>query len=223
MLLLLRGARAASAASTAVAAGASAGRCISSRLTAVSALSSGGRRRKGQRRGEAKPPSPPPPPPEPLPRHGETSSSKNKSGARPSVEAKKNRPVELEEARGPRSPERGGARKGGTPPPPQQQQQEKAKAKRAVRWKCASGCGACCKLDKGPDFPTPDEIFADHPDYLQVGPSTTLAFFSIREQRECFLIKDARFRSIRAWNLLLCISGATDGDDVGHACSCTGA
>ena len=223
MLLLLRGARAASAASTAVAAGASAGRCISSRLTAVSALSSGGRRRKGQRRGEAKPPSPPPPPPEPLPRHGETSSSKNKSGARPSVEAKKNRPVELEEARGPRSPERGGARKGGTPPPPPQQQQEKAKAKRAVRWKCASGCGACCKLDKGPDFPTPDEIFADHPDYLQVGPSTTLAFFSIREQRECFLIKDARFRSIRAWNLLLCANGAADGDDAIHACSCTGA
>jgi len=173
MLLLLRGARAASAASTAVAAGASAGRCISSRLTAVSALSSGGRRRKGQRRGEAKPPSPPPPPPEPLPRHGETSSSKNKSGARPSVEAKKNRPVELEEARGPRSPERGGARKGGTPPPPPQQQQEKAKAKRAVRWKCASGCGACCKLDKGPDFPTPDEIFADHPDYLQLYRSMT--------------------------------------------------
>jgi uncharacterized protein len=220
-MLLLRGARAASAASTAVAAGASAGRCISIRLTAVAALSSGGRRRKGQRRGEAKPPSPSPlpPPPQPLPRHGETPSSKKKSGSRPSFDAKKNRPAELEQARGPRSPERGEARKGGT----QQQQQEKAKAKRAVRWKCASGCGACCKLDKGPDFPTPDEIFADHPDDLQVGPSTTSASFSIREKRECFLIKDARFRSIRAWNLLLCANGATDGDDVGHACSCTGA
>jgi len=223
MLLLLRGARAASAASTAVDAGA--GRSISIRLTAVAALSSGGRRRKGQRRGVAKPPSPspppPPPPPQPLPRHGETPSSNKKSGARTSVEAKKSHPAEMERARGPQSPERGEERKGRTPPP--QQLQEKAKAKRQVRWKCASGCGACCKLDKGPDFPTPDEIFADHPDYLQVGPSTTLAFFSIREQRECFLIKDARFRSIRAWNLLLCISGATDGDDVGHACSCTGA
>ncbi|TKV95975.1 hypothetical protein SEVIR_9G398600v4 [Setaria viridis] len=169
-MLLLRGARAASAASTAVAASASAGRSISMRLTAMAAMSSGGRRRKGQRRGEAKPPPPsPPPPPPPLPRHGETPSSKKKSGARPSVEAKKNRPAELEEARGPRRPEGGEARKGAA----QQRPQEKAKAKRAVRWKCASGCGACCKLDKGPDFPTPDEIFADHPDDLQLYRSMT--------------------------------------------------
>ncbi|KAG2551736.1 uncharacterized protein LOC120652287 [Panicum virgatum] len=170
-MLLLRGARAASAASTAVAAGA--GRSISIRLTAVAALSSGGRRRKGQRRGVAKPPSPspPPPPPQPLPRHGETPSSNKKSGARTSVEAKKSHPAEMERARGPRSPERGEERKGRTPPP--QQLQEKAKAKRQVRWKCASGCGACCKLDKGPDFPTPDEIFADHPDDLQLYRSMT--------------------------------------------------
>ncbi|OEL38213.1 hypothetical protein BAE44_0000766 [Dichanthelium oligosanthes] len=170
-MLLLRGARAASAASTVVAAGASAGRSTSIRLTVIAALSSGGRRRKGQRRGEAKPPSPPPPPPQPLPRHGETPSSKKKPGARPSVETKKNRLSELEEARGPRRPEGGEARKGGTQQ--QQQQQEKAKTKRAVRWKCASGCGACCKLDKGPDFPTPDEIFADHPDDLQLYRSMT--------------------------------------------------
>ena len=112
MLLLLRGARAASAASTAVDAGA--GRSISIRLTAVAALSSGGRRRKGQRRGVAKPPSPspPPPPPQPLPRHGETPSSNKKSGARTSVEAKKSHPAEMERARGPQSPERGEERKG---------------------------------------------------------------------------------------------------------------
>ncbi|PWZ52635.1 hypothetical protein Zm00014a_017683 [Zea mays] len=162
-MLLLRGARAASAwaASTAVSAGASSSRSISIRLAPVAALSSGGRKRKGQRRGEAKPPSPPPPPP--LPRQGETPSSKKKSGARPSGEGKKSRLVELEEARGPRRAEGGEARKGNT-----QQQQEKAKAKRLVKWKCASGCGACCKLDKGPDFPIPDEIFADHPDDLQL-------------------------------------------------------
>ncbi|XP_066350675.1 uncharacterized protein [Miscanthus floridulus] len=162
-MLLLRGARAAAsawAASTAVAAGASGGRSISIQLTPVAALSSGGRKRKGQRRGEAKPPSPP----QPLPRQSKTPSSKKKSGPRPSGEAKKNRPVELEEERGPRRPEGGEARKGNT----QQQLQEKAKVKRLVRWKCASGCGACCKLDKGPDFPTPDEIFADHQDDLQL-------------------------------------------------------
>jgi uncharacterized protein len=170
-MLLLRGARAASAwaASTAVSAGASSSRSISIRLAPVAALSSGGRKRKGQRRGEAKPPSPPPPPP--LPRQGETPSSKKKSGARPSGEGKKSRLVELEEARGPRRPEGGEARKGNTQQ--QQQQEEKAKAKRLVKWKCASGCGACCKLDKGPDFPIPDEIFADHPDDLQVAPFKT--------------------------------------------------
>jgi len=171
-MLLLRGARAAWAASTAVAAGASGGRSISIRLIPVAALSSGGRKRKGQRRGEAKPPSPPPP--QPLPRQSETLSSKKKSGAKPSGEAKKSRrPVELGEARGPRRLEGSEARKGNVQ---QQQQQEKAKAKRLVRWKCASGCGACCKLDKGPDFPTPDEIFADHPDDLQVAPFTSCSF-----------------------------------------------
>ncbi|WVZ57032.1 hypothetical protein U9M48_007476, partial [Paspalum notatum var. saurae] len=77
--------------------------------------------------------------------------------------AKKYRAVEVVEVRGPRRPEGGETRKGSA-----QQPQEKAKAKRPVRWKCASGCGACCKLDKGPDFPTPDEIFADHPDDLQL-------------------------------------------------------
>lgn len=180
-MLLLRGARAASAASTAVAAGASAGRSISMRLTAMASMSSGGRRRKGQRRGEAKPPPPTPTPP-PLPRHGETPGSKKKKfGASPSVEAKKNRPAELEEGRGPRRPG-GEARKGGLQ---QRPPQEKAKPKRAVRWKCASGCGACCKLDKGPDFPTPDEIFADHPDDLHVGPSATSATMGLFPDERC--------------------------------------
>ena len=42
------------------------------------------------------------------------------------------------------------------------------KPKRVVKWRCATGCGACCKLDKGPEFPSPDEVFADYPDHLQV-------------------------------------------------------
>lgn len=28
-------------------------------------------------------------------------------------------------------------------------------------WRCVEGCGACCKLDKGPAFATPEEIFED--------------------------------------------------------------
>ncbi|XP_059428190.1 uncharacterized protein LOC132161976 [Corylus avellana] len=28
-------------------------------------------------------------------------------------------------------------------------------------WRCVEGCGACCKLDKGPSFVTPEEVFSD--------------------------------------------------------------
>ncbi|ERN03352.1 hypothetical protein AMTR_s00003p00245120 [Amborella trichopoda] len=33
--------------------------------------------------------------------------------------------------------------------------------RKEVQWKCIEGCGACCKLDKGPSFATPEEIFDD--------------------------------------------------------------
>nr|XP_043634049.1 uncharacterized protein LOC122605211 [Erigeron canadensis] len=31
-------------------------------------------------------------------------------------------------------------------------------------WQCINNCGACCKLDKGPAFPSPEEIFDDDSD-----------------------------------------------------------
>lgn len=34
-------------------------------------------------------------------------------------------------------------------------------------WQCVQNCGACCKLDKGPDFPSAEEIF-DDPSDIQV-------------------------------------------------------
>ncbi|KAJ8646480.1 hypothetical protein MRB53_008228 [Persea americana] len=33
-------------------------------------------------------------------------------------------------------------------------------------WSCSQGCGACCKLDKGPAFATPEEIL-DYPDHVK--------------------------------------------------------
>ncbi|KAK1300837.1 hypothetical protein QJS10_CPB13g01731 [Acorus calamus] len=33
-----------------------------------------------------------------------------------------------------------------------------------ITWRCVEGCGACCKLDKGPSFLTPEEIFSDPSD-----------------------------------------------------------
>ncbi|TVU46947.1 hypothetical protein EJB05_06521 [Eragrostis curvula] len=149
-MLLLRGVRAASTAA------AGAARSVSIRLNPVAALSSspspGGRRKKGQRRGQPEPPAPAPPQPV------REAPGKKKPSARP-AEGKKNRAAV--EVRGPPRLD-GQAGKGTQQPPPQE------KPKRLVRWKCATGCGACCKLDKGPDFPTPDEIFADHPDHLEV-------------------------------------------------------
>ncbi|TXG59080.1 hypothetical protein EZV62_016909 [Acer yangbiense] len=32
------------------------------------------------------------------------------------------------------------------------------------QWRCVERCGACCKLDKGPAFATPEEIFDDPSD-----------------------------------------------------------
>ena len=149
-MLLLRAARAATAAST-FAAGARRKPGLLpiaiGGLSSSSGAPSGGRRRKGQRRGEAKPQ------PQPLPGHSEIP-SKKKPTAR-SAKDRKARPGE--EAQG---------------PPGQEIEFEfvklPEKPKRVVKWKCATGCGACCKLDKGPEFPTPDEVFADYPDHLQV-------------------------------------------------------
>ncbi|XP_057741890.1 uncharacterized protein LOC130960491 isoform X2 [Arachis stenosperma] len=36
-----------------------------------------------------------------------------------------------------------------------------ASEKKEARWRCVEGCGACCKLEKGPSFPSPEEIFTD--------------------------------------------------------------
>ncbi|XP_039115663.1 uncharacterized protein LOC120251192 [Dioscorea cayenensis subsp. rotundata] len=44
----------------------------------------------------------------------------------------------------------------------------KGEKKMAPKWQCSRGCGACCKLDKGPSFPSPEEIFIDDPNNLQL-------------------------------------------------------
>lgn len=145
-MLLLRAARASPAMAAVV-------RCKPTRLTPIAGLSSssgGGRRKKAGRRGEAKPPPPPPPPPPPRLRGDETK-KKKKPDVRTAAEAAQG--LQRHEVE----------RRKKQPPPPKQE-----KAKRVVRWKCAAGCGACCKLDKGPDFPSPEEIFAEHPEDLKL-------------------------------------------------------
>lgn len=36
--------------------------------------------------------------------------------------------------------------------------------KKETKWHCVEGCGACCKLQKGPSFPSPEEYFDDPSD-----------------------------------------------------------
>lgn len=177
-MLLLRAARAATAAS-AVAAGARRKPGLLpiaiAGLSSSSGAPSGGRRKKGQRRGEAKPQ------PQPLPGHAEPP-SKKKTNARPAKD-RKVRP--LEEALRPPSQEI------------EMRKQQPEKPKRVVRWRCATGCGACCKLDKGPEFPTPDEIFADHPDQLQlykgmIGPDGWCTNYD-KSNRTCNIYQDRPF------------------------------
>ncbi|GMP85326.1 hypothetical protein CsSME_00038530 [Camellia sinensis var. sinensis] len=40
--------------------------------------------------------------------------------------------------------------------------------RKEVRWKCVEDCGACCKLEKGPSFATPEEIFQDPSDVQHI-------------------------------------------------------
>ncbi|XP_027775264.1 uncharacterized protein LOC107031193 isoform X3 [Solanum pennellii] len=37
-------------------------------------------------------------------------------------------------------------------------------------WQCIQNCGACCKLEKGPNFPTAEEIF-DDPSDIEIVPT----------------------------------------------------
>nr|BAJ86900.1 predicted protein [Hordeum vulgare subsp. vulgare]BAJ90227.1 predicted protein [Hordeum vulgare subsp. vulgare] len=140
---------------------------------------SGGKRRKGQRRGEAKP--------QPQPQPSEIASNK-KANARPARD-RKARPVAEEEAQGPSGQ--------GQEIELRKQPPAGEKPKRVVRWRCATGCGACCKLDKGPEFPTPDEVFADYPDHLQlyksmIGPDGWCTNYD-KSNRTCNIYQDRPF------------------------------
>lgn len=47
--------------------------------------------------------------------------------------------------------------------------------KKTPVWQCVENCGACCKLDKGPTFPSAEEIFDDPSDVEVYFPTLLLA------------------------------------------------
>ncbi|KAK1400088.1 Retinoic acid-induced 3 [Heracleum sosnowskyi] len=60
-------------------------------------------------------------------------------------------------------------------------------------WQCVKSCGACCKLDKGPSFPSPDEIFDDPSDIelfrSMIGPDGWCVHFEM-SSRTCKIYAD---------------------------------
>ncbi|KAL5546264.1 hypothetical protein UlMin_005951 [Ulmus minor] len=60
-------------------------------------------------------------------------------------------------------------------------------------WRCVDGCGACCKLDKGPSFATPEEIFDDPSDIQlyrsMIGPDGWCVHYE-KTTRKCSIYSD---------------------------------
>ncbi|KAF8395043.1 hypothetical protein HHK36_018982 [Tetracentron sinense] len=65
--------------------------------------------------------------------------------------------------------------------------------RKEASWKCAQNCGACCKLDKGPSFATPEEIFQDPSDVQlyrsMIGPEGWCIHFE-QTTRTCSIYPD---------------------------------
>ncbi|KAK9291151.1 hypothetical protein L1049_009339 [Liquidambar formosana] len=62
--------------------------------------------------------------------------------------------------------------------------------KKEPSWRCVQNCGACCKLDKGPAFATPEEIFEDpsdisveRPYFCRVEPDIFQTLYGIDKKR----------------------------------------
>ncbi|KAM7526277.1 hypothetical protein LguiA_016179 [Lonicera macranthoides] len=60
-------------------------------------------------------------------------------------------------------------------------------------WQCVERCGACCKLEKGPTYPSPDEIFDDPSDVQLykslIGPDGWCINFE-KSTRKCSIYSD---------------------------------
>lgn len=65
--------------------------------------------------------------------------------------------------------------------------------KKEPLWRCVENCGACCKLDKGPSFVTPEEVFDDPADIelyrSMIGPDGWCVHFE-KSTRKCSIYPD---------------------------------
>ncbi|XP_061353935.1 uncharacterized protein LOC133298620 [Gastrolobium bilobum] len=68
--------------------------------------------------------------------------------------------------------------------------------KKELSWHCVEGCGACCKLDKGPSFASPEEIFTD-PSHVElykslIGPDGWCIHYE-KSTRKCSIYSERPF------------------------------
>ncbi|KAJ6743296.1 hypothetical protein OIU85_017275 [Salix viminalis] len=84
-------------------------------------------------------------------------------------------------------------------------------SKKEPLWGCVEGCGACCKLAKGPAFATPEDIFTDPSDIelykSLIGPDGWCIHYekstrkcSIYPDRPYFLSCGARYIRVTIWH-----------------------
>lgn len=71
--------------------------------------------------------------------------------------------------------------------------------KREPQWQCVKNCGACCKLDKGPTFPSPEEVFDDESDVEVSFYFFTIWMSFIRCFARLFMSMAFSFSTIEAW------------------------
>ncbi|XP_071722105.1 uncharacterized protein [Rutidosis leptorrhynchoides] len=68
-----------------------------------------------------------------------------------------------------------------------------AAVKKDPVWQCMEGCGACCKLEKGPAFATPEEIFTDPADvdlYRSLVGTDGWCIHYVKSSRKCSIYSD---------------------------------
>lgn len=90
-------------------------------------------------------------------------------------------------------------------------------------WQCVQGCGACCKLDKGPNFLSPEEIFND-PSDVQLYKSLTgrdgWCIHFDKNKRTCSIYSDRPFFCRVEPDIFQTLYGINKEKFNKEACSC---
>ncbi|KAJ8899875.1 hypothetical protein K2173_019578 [Erythroxylum novogranatense] len=95
--------------------------------------------------------------------------------------------------------------------------------RKETNWRCVEGCGACCKLAKGPAFTTPEEIFTDPSDIelynSLIGPDGWCKHFD-KSSRKCSIYPDRPYFCRVEPEVFSSLYGIEEKKFDKEACSC---